>query len=242
MRSTLRDIMTQILCKEDVCKLILRLQCLDVLLDVEGCHAVYLRYCSILESDSGDSSAARNCSADFHHESLLRDIDALDNDHECWQQMCFFADAGLALVRSDELNTVSTEMWSWLRELVDLAVVNSSGSDTDREEEDKYARSLQWVDCLDRRQCAILLRFWLIALSAKDVSVMVSIQCLCECASSSEDALTDKFFIDWNGQRFMYTIGLVDIGPKSISKVSSKVHEEVDICEKSYEYVKECGL
>jgi hypothetical protein len=117
-------------------------------------------------------------------------------------------------------------------------------------------QALEWIMTLTLSQCITLVRWWLISLGAKDMSVIITLKAFDD-LSLSEDNVTFEALGDiWklrkvNGKSneglllrsrsehdravganelLGYSIGIIDIGPKPVKKVWEKIIDEDSLC------------
>ena len=72
-----------------------------------------------------------------------------------------------------------------------------------------------WLRTLTEDECILFVQFWLIALGAKDASLVVTL---------TQSSLSSSWSHDTH---------LIDVGPKPISKIFQKISTEPEIIEKA---------
>lgn len=265
-------VLAEVLCRETVLRDLLGLQALDLLLDME---AVYARLCALVLAEKGGTvtgtAAAAAVEEQMHafaleqaaaggkcttvlrawavvslhiHTRLYAGCHGLESGSgDCADTDCAAALATLAGLEGCE----------YLLELARIAGVDAgAGVDNGAGADGAVATALsQWADGLNKAACLQLSFMWLLALTAKDVSVMASVRRLSGGVLGSGDALqTDRFcgeihtVFDADGilrlaqevrdsagevkasYSFEYCLSLVDLGLKPVSKVREKLADE----------------
>ena len=190
-------------------------------IDVEGAGAIHTRLVSLVGSH--DAAAAALGQAVAGMSDLLRDLSCLLEA----------APGGL-----------SSTMESLPRPLRELAVLCEKGSG-------EQADLVAFTEGLSQQDCAVLLNLWLIALAAKDASIIMSFRCnSTKMDPSCTSQMTETEHLEQtedtcgvvkllcNGQQcggcmvqLDYTLALIDIGYKSPAKCWNKLEEEGRFCD-----------
>ena len=105
-----------------------------------------------------------------------------------------------------------------------LFYLRISETSTGQDMDEKRQRAMLFLDGCSAQDCLVVLQFWLLALSAKDASLMVSF-------SQQEPAFllvpgTRQGTIPLAGQQLFYSLGLVDMGLKDPNKCWKKGQDE----------------
>jgi hypothetical protein len=186
--------------KESIFSRIQLMQALDVI-DVEGCSEVFRRLCDIC----GSESRAR--------ERLEAGVYS-----SCPENILEISERILSLHRNaardrytlfDSLKHDNDEHLSILVGLVGLMSNHAANTEVQ-----------SWVQSLNALGCVWLLECWLIALAAKDMSVIISIAVRdgdCDCENYQSGGLN-------------YSVALVDYQPKPTNKIFEKIEKEAELC------------
>eukprot|EP01032_Pedospumella_encystans_P019498 gene19498-22166_t len=139
------------------------------------------------------------------------------------------------------------ELASILQALYALRVTSHTSEDEQRV---RLTQAQEVVGQATSEQCLHLMKMWMLALIAKDASVMVtvrrthvstlpqpgrqvgdmwiSLQSPTHCGTVFH---VDKLMDDLGYEGFVYTVGLIDLGLKSLDKVWKKAAEDAIVCE-----------
>ena len=208
-----------VLTRDDTLEKLEKLQSLDALFDVEGCAAIFERLSNLC---NGNRQSA------MEHVANARDMPLTDDFRELqgWLQKL---ERGLLDLKHAEAEVKSGHSFSpLLLKILRLAecrqyqrqgknVLNLSLKDSSTVGVKQIEVLEQWVQSLNLKECVSFLQIWLLALGAKDASFVIT---LSPCTKSSSPS--------WS-----HFSRLIDLGPKPISKISTKIVEEERLCEKA---------
>jgi Inositol-pentakisphosphate 2-kinase len=170
------------------------MQSLDAFTDTEGCAAIYDRLLKLL---GGDDAAVNErlattipypCTYDDFR-VVRRWINEVDSGTMCWSQA----------------QDVSSKLLLKMYELVSITMARTSSDE----------ELCGWIDKLNVEDCISLLQLWLLAMGAKDASLIVTLR------SPSPHAAN----CHWSHEAF-----LIDLGPKPLSKMKKKFADEDSLC------------
>lgn len=235
----IRDALSIILCSEDVLRRVQNLQALDIF-DVEGASAIFSRLVDLVGS--------REAAVAEIESKLCEPIDIELQDYLEALTKGSLGDYTDSLQVDSSLSKVKTS-WRLLKTL-------QVGCDTcETQLQLAYERAMSWLLTLDKEECIFFLRIWLLALMAKDVSVIVTMKLLCRehAGNYNKDyALRNHFVLakhqtheqagilkldGENSEILVYTITLVDVGPKDVSKIWQKAEEEEELCRRAWKTI-----
>eukprot|EP01034_Spumella_vulgaris_P022156 gene22156-28263_t len=233
--SPIVDLMGSILCAENTLQRLEQMQSLD-LLDVEGAALVFERLVVLTDGDHAEAERLLT-------KSLLTPIDG-DLLHSITQYV----------TGSEQFD--SSTCPPIIMSLTALRISSVVPSDV---AEQHRSSALSLVNLITTNDCLLLLTLWMLALVAKDASVIVSlVRVTTDGGSFSADAdaklvgnhsllkqtATAAGLIrvhrashsscdttDLSGEVFAYCLSLVDVGPKSLHKVWTKAGEEQELYE-----------
>jgi len=221
-RDLVQNLLSVILCQEDVLQKLERVQAADIL-DVEGASVVFDRLT--------DLTGSRDEAALLIDKAVLEPFDI--NIQEFVE------------TRQDACTSKALPFLQVLESLQNLEVQDSSEDGGDmshlsRRLQVAYEKALHWAANLDKEACITLLCLWLFALMAKDASVIVNMKVLAHHGgnvdATTRDPSVEKYqdeqyagVVVCQGRKIAYTIALVDTGPKDISKIWSKATEETEV-------------
>lgn len=223
------DVVAAILAEESLLAQMESMQRLD-LLDSEGAAVVYARLIEI--------SASAQIALCLFEEQLLR---PLDRRIRTWNEK--------------ESNSVDDECITIARQLANLSVFANTAED------EKALRLQQARDVVGRasaQQCLFLLQMWMLSIIAKDASIVVTFRrvrlaaldaagkrvCnMCVTAQTPTHCGTVVCLSpqeqpnDGSYAGYAYTVGVIDIGMKSLDKAWKKAKEDDHVCRKVWEHL-----
>lgn len=183
---------------------------MDALIDIEGCGGIFSRLVGMCD---GDEQSALGLVASSNKTPLSDDLRVVQQ----WIQeieSCQFdrTSYGSNFPQKSDLARKLFELTS-----ENVSVVKMM---------DKEAQEA-WLQSLTKEDCISFLQLWLLALGAKDASLMLTLSTSSPPQSppqSPPPPLTPPQYT-WK-----HVSHLIDIGPKPLSKIISKVAEEDSIC------------
>jgi Inositol-pentakisphosphate 2-kinase len=217
------DIISDILIEEDVLHRLELLQAVD-LIDVEGAYQIMMRL-EHLAGSSEDALSALQGSIGLPLEFSLLEL----CDH-CWSIRNRYEKESYYTSLSDHIDA-KERYGGVIAELLDMQIHSCIA---DEELAMINTRAMLLTDTLDEHDCIVLLRLFLLSLTAKDASVIIAMERNSESNKTSIDfnnvdhiSLLHKTGVHWK-----YSIKLLDINCKPPSKVLNKIEKEYDICRK----------
>ena len=198
------DYLADVLVRENVLQRLESLQALDAFTDIEGCEAIFTRLvelsagCEYMAVQKIVQSKKIN---DFPLEELaiihawIKEIEAGNFQRGLYElSEIFLSDFLRKMLQLTPLTAI--------KGAVNVHEMNSSSRDS-------------WLRTLTEDECILFVQFWLIALGAKDASLVVTL---------TQSSLSSSWSHDTH---------LIDVGPKPISKIFQKISTEPEIIEKA---------
>jgi hypothetical protein len=171
------------------------MQALDTFFDIEGCAAILKRLANFFETSADSTKEMRDFISYISPMEINGELKAVYE----WARSLRGGDTTI-------LSTLNCDSNILLSKLLDLAKISSVESVSSEETEN-------WLQSLDVEYCRVMLQLWLLALGAKDASVIVTLR------------RSDTSPSGWNSK-----LSLIDYGPKALSKIWKKISEEEEIC------------
>jgi len=204
------SIISNELVDSDILERLESLQSIDAFIDIEGCGKIYERLLKIYGNDH-NLVTEKLLSSKFSQSAQelklihqwLKQIETINYEEHF----------NNSLKSTSELDDIS--IVSKILPLISILYEKSPLI--------KQKRLCEWIGNLSEDDCLQLLNLWLVALGAKDASLIINVQ------------ETSGYYLDYN----VHTV-LIDTGPKPVSKIKKKIEEEGSICEKAkliYEYL-----
>jgi hypothetical protein len=205
------DLLANILLSESLLGEIKLLQSLDIL-DVEGCNEIFARLVYLTGSvEQALRQLDQSVSEDFDL-SAISTLNSIVAFHERPDTMQTPQQYDRQVTKPDTRGDIL--FGQLLRFSVEKATKPAL---------------LEWVGNLVVEDCLFLLRSWLIALSAKDMSIIIAISICRREDVDSVSADYDRI----SRENIEYSMGLIDYGPKPVEKLLKKIKEEPKICEQA---------
>ena len=197
------DYLAKVLVDEDVLQRLESLQALDAFIDIEGCQAIFGRLMELC-AENEDVAIQKIVEGKAFLELLHQDLALIHT----WVNEI---ESGTFDRCTYQMGTIPISDFLWKM----LQLTPSCSKKDSININEKISTSLDiWLKTLDEDDCILYLQFWLLALSAKDASLIVTL------------SLSSSY--TWS-----HTIHLIDIGPKPVSKIFQKVQMEAEIIEKA---------
>jgi hypothetical protein len=206
---TLIAVLSEIFLTEDLTYRIAILQSLD-LLDSEGAALVYAKLLAMV----GSEIAAHDMISDFDRFEI--DEGLLNRLHHVLinENLCVMDAAALCAIErqrrscsdsihSSSIHSEATQQGSYssapiLSKLMqDLSTMRVCALTAPEEAASRRVSAHTWLDALTARECVVLLQAWLLALTAKDVSIVVALQPV----SLLNERHTESFDVTANPQK-----------------------------------------
>jgi hypothetical protein len=248
-------IIANMLCREDILQRLQFLQALDVV-DIMGAHAILEQLASHLGNDLKQAVSlvdqcifSREISPNLYKIIKPRLSFAEDLLHK--YQSCVQVESESS-VNSDLLAEAGGDMSSEdLRELeekivTDLFLLSVTSNTPIIERLRKKQEARMYISRLNKIECVLLLRLWLVALGASDASVMLSMLLLDHTHPTTHSSVEDTLQTDSSPGVYclrtgaattavMYSLAVTDVGPKPASKILSKAKAEQGLCDMAIE-------
>ena len=198
------DYLANVLIHENVLERLESLQALDAFIDVEGCEAIFGR---LVEICAGQEQIA-----------IQRIVDSSDLMKVPKQELTIIhrwvkeIDDGIFDRRTYQFG--KTPKSDFLLKMLQLTPLQAIKGNVNVNKMKKNS-IVTWLKALTENDCILYLQLWLLALGAKDASLIVTLS-LSSLSSS------------WGHSAY-----LVDIGPKPVSKILKKISRESEIIKKA---------
>lgn len=251
------DILSEVLCNEDILRRLQQLQALDVL-DVEGAHRVLAQLAALMDGDTDRAMALVDACISSHSVSpglvgIIKPRLTGCNESEDTETSDISNSPPVPNVPWDMVDDWGIDRDCTLAELVkleenllrDLFMLHVSNRTPIFERLRRKQEARMYISRLEKMECVLLLRMWLIALGAADASIML-------CMSRSNDRngnVKNSIIQTENAPGYclhqcgdstvgvFYSLSITDLGPKPASKVLSKAKAEGELCELAKEEV-----
>jgi len=219
-------LLNKVFCEEELLEQLQAIQRLDFL-DIEGACAVFDRLCVIT---GGSTLASEDIIASYREQKYDWIVLAAKGTLKYLRD----SNATTASSKSSNVASFAFPCDTIIQTLIDFSISLQTSSSGD----DEYAASHALVALLTSDECALLLNLWLLALSAKDASVMVAFRQVQLPGPGQERHVHQTeshsgFVVSSTSSctgTYAYSLSLIDIGPKAIQKCWNKRSEEEAIC------------
>ena len=227
------------LAEEPVLSRLLSMQQLD-LLDSEGAEVVFSRLVEIVQS--------REAAVGLLEEQMLRPLHPLvgtrihRDEQSCAAGHEDQEDGGGEEYYEDEDNCIVMAR--------DLISLNISEGDADAERMQRHEKARALIGAATARQCLFLLQLWMLALIAKDASVIITLRRVRLAALNTTGRGVGDMWVSHQSvgccgsvcsttpnpdsghfDGYAYTVAVIDIGLKSLDKPWKKAAEDAVVCQ-----------
>jgi hypothetical protein len=194
------------------------LQSVDII-ELEGCGYIWTRLVRLVGFEDEALTLLHKSRADalpFDLKAFAKSMRKATDDNP--PSKCIEDDPILA--------NVISELWS----------LRTQPSDDECIIHEKYSRALNVVDSMGIDECVVLLRLWLIALTAKDTSIVISLvnttdDSICNRTGAQPETRDGMGTVQFLGVTLAYQLRVLDVNCKPAEKVASKQQSEQDMCE-----------
>jgi len=198
------DYLAYVLIHENVLEMLESLQALDAFIDVEGCEAIFGR---LVEICGGQEQIA-----------IQRIVDSSDLMKVPTQELKIIhrwvkeIDDGIFDRSTYQFG--KTPKSDFLLKMLQLTPLRAVKGDVNVNKMKKNS-IVTWLKALTENDCILYLQLWLLALGAKDASLIVTLS-------------LSSLSLSWGHSAY-----LVDIGPKPVSRIFKKISMESEIIKKA---------